>query len=80
MSSSLRLLVVAAALLLAAQPALAQGRAGGPLAQLLRDAARLESEGDLEGAEVALMSLLEADPTSTGGLSRSRGCCGRRAS
>ena len=50
------------------QPLVAQGRGPDPQGQLLRDAAVLETRGDLDGAELALRSLLETDPTSVGGL------------
>jgi len=46
----------------------AQGRFGDEETRLLREAAALESEGELDGAETALRRLLEIDPVSTGGI------------
>ena len=46
----------------------AQGRLLDRRTQLIRDAARLESEGDLAGAEAALLRLVRSDPTSMGGV------------
>ncbi len=46
----------------------AQGRPLDRRTQLIRDAARLESEGDLAGAEAALRRLVTSDPTSLGGV------------
>lgn len=46
----------------------AQGRPLDRRTQLIRDAARLESEGDLAGAEAALLRLVRSDPTSLGGV------------
>ena len=55
-------------LLLCATPAMGQIRRGTDEGRLLRDAAARESRGDFDGAESTLRRLLEADPTSSGGL------------
>lgn len=49
-------------------PASAQGRFGDEEGRLLREAAALESAGNLEGAERTLRRLLDIDPVSTGGI------------
>lgn len=46
----------------------AQVRMRNSESQLLRDAAARESTGDFDGAEQILRTLLESDPTSSGGL------------
>jgi tetratricopeptide (TPR) repeat protein len=46
----------------------AQGRFGAEETLLLREAATLESNGDLDGAEAALRHLIEIDPTSSGSI------------
>ncbi len=57
-------------MMLAASPTdvAAQGRMRGTDAQLLREAAARESEGDFDGAAEVLGQLLEANPASSGGL------------
>jgi tetratricopeptide (TPR) repeat protein len=55
-------------LLGAVAPLTAQGRVGDPQSRALMEAATLESRGDLEGAETALLRALEIEPTSTGAL------------
>lgn len=63
------LLTVAAMWLCAAPSGLtAQGRFGDEETRLIRQAGALESSGDLDGAEQALVRLLEIDPVSTGGI------------
>ncbi|MDH3206228.1 MAG: hypothetical protein OEO79_06425 [Gemmatimonadota bacterium] len=64
---SSRVLVLAFMVCIAG-PLSAQGRFGPEETLLLREAAVLESAGDLDGAEVSLRRLLEVDPTSTGAL------------
>jgi tetratricopeptide (TPR) repeat protein len=49
-------------------PAVGQDGLGIPGGELLRQAAVLESQGDLDGAEQALESLLRTDPTSAGAI------------
>jgi len=61
-------LLAAAVTLAAGSPAVAQVRTRDSEARILREAAALESRGDLDGAEEALRSLLEAEPGSSGGL------------
>lgn len=46
----------------------AQGRRRTSEAQLLRESAARESRGDFDGAEQALLQLLQEDPSSSGGL------------
>lgn len=46
----------------------AQGRGGDSQTRLLREAATLESQGDLDGAEAALRRVLGIEPRSTGAL------------
>jgi tetratricopeptide (TPR) repeat protein len=48
--------------------AVAQGRRRTSEAQLLRESAARESRGDFDGAEEALLQLLQEDPSSSGGL------------
>ena len=55
-------------LMLCSPPVNAQNRRGTDEARLLRAAAAHESRGDFDAAEVALRELLEADPSSSGGL------------
>jgi len=55
-------------LMLCSPPVSAQNRRGTDEARLLRAAAAHESRGDFDAAEVALRELLEADPSSSGGL------------
>ncbi len=53
---------------LSLQSVAAQGRFGDEELRLIRQAAALESSGDLDGAEQALVRLLEIDPVSSGGI------------
>jgi tetratricopeptide (TPR) repeat protein len=53
---------------LMATPALAQVGSRSGETQLLREAAALESRGDLDGAAAALLELLDRHPASSGGL------------
>ena len=55
-------------LMLCSPPVSAQNRRGTDEARLLRAAAAHESRGDFDAAEVTLRELLEADPSSSGGL------------
>jgi len=57
-------------LLVAVTPpdAAGQGRMRNSQAQLLRESAALESQGDFDGAAEILRQLLDANPTSSGGL------------
>ncbi len=57
-----------ALLLFAAAPAHGQFRRGTDETRLLNDASARESRGDFDGAESVLRQLLEADPSSSGGL------------
>jgi len=52
----------------AARPLAGQGRGGDPQSRALLEAATLESNGDLDGAEAALRRLLDLQPTSTGAV------------
>lgn len=61
-------LAVALLTALTAPPVAAQGRLRSDEARLLREAAALESRGDLAGAEAALRRLLAESPGSSGGL------------
>jgi len=49
-------------------PLAGQGRGGTPQSRALLEAATLESNGDLDGAEAALRRVLEMEPASTGAL------------
>jgi len=62
------LLALVALTVLVQVPASAQIRTRNSEAQLLRESAARESRGDFDGAEVVLRELLEADPSSSGGL------------
>lgn len=60
--------VCAVTLLASGKPLLAQGRFGDEESRLLREAAALESSGNLDGSERTLRRLLDIDPVSTGAI------------